>query len=186
MTAAKHVFVAALGLVVLGFADPARAGDPKNPEYDEVKRVIEYAIGWAVDKDFDAMFSIWAHDDNLYHHWLSSKSTTRGFDEFEAHAEGWRDPKFRGTTYEFRDLEITFSSSGDVAWYSCRLDDCYEIEGRPGCVENVHQTGVLEKRDGKWVHVLMHGSYPVDEVPLAYVKAYYEDALCPAEKGPEE
>ena len=144
---------------------------------EEVRRIIEYAIGWAVDKDFDRMFSIWAHDENLYHHWLSSTSTTRGFDEFEAHAEGWRDPRFKGTTYAFRDLEITFSRSGDVAWYSCRLDDCYEFDGRPGCVENVHQTGVLEKRDGRWVHVLMHGSYPVDEIPLTTVKRYYGDQL---------
>jgi ketosteroid isomerase-like protein len=148
---------------------------------EEVRRVIEYAIGWAVEKDFDRMFSIWAHDENLYHHWLSSTSTTRGFSEFQAHAETWKDPRFKGTTFEFRDLEITFSKSGDVAWYSCRLDDCYEFDGQPGCVENVHQTGVLEKRDGRWVHVLMHGSYPVDEVPLNYVERYYAKAL--AEKA---
>lgn len=155
----------------------AGTGAPPRTDEEEVRRVIEYAIGWAVDKDFDRMFSIWAHDENLYHHWLSSTSTTRGFSEFQAHAETWKDPRFKGTTYEFRDLEITFSTSGDVAWYSCRLDDCYEFDGRPGCVENVHQTGVLEKRDGHWVHVLMHGSYPVDEVPLTYVERYYGEAL---------
>ncbi|MEX1312132.1 MAG: nuclear transport factor 2 family protein [Candidatus Sulfomarinibacteraceae bacterium] len=162
-------------------------GAPPETDEEEVRRIIEYAIGWAVDKDFDRMFSIWAHDENLYHHWLSSTSTTRGFAEFEAHAESWRDPRFKGTTYEFRDLEITFSKSGDVAWYSCRLDDCYEFDGRPGCVENVLQTGVLEKRDGRWVHVLMHGSYPVDEVPLATVERYYGDALAgQAETSREE
>ena len=146
-------------------------------DYNEVKRVIEYAIGWAVEKDFEKMFSIWANDEKLYHHWLNSASTTRGIAEFKAHAESWKDPKFKGTTYEFRDLEISFSTSGDVAWYSCRLDDCYEFDGRPGCIENVHQTGVLEKRNGSWVHVLMHGSYPVDEIPLDVVKRYYGDVI---------
>ncbi len=155
----------------------ARSRAPSEADYDEVKRVIEYAIGWAVEKDFEKMFSIWAHDERLYHHWLTATSTTRGFAEFVAHAQTWKDPKFKGTTSKFRNLEITFSKSGDVAWYSCRLDDCYEFDGRPGCVENVHQTGVLEKRDGAWVHVLMHGSYPIDEIPLEIVKRTYGDAL---------
>jgi len=34
---------------------------------------------------------------------------------------------------------------------------------------------VLEKRDGRWVHVLMHGSYPVDKVPAGYVRRFYRD-----------
>lgn len=174
------VFVPAIVVIVVFAAVPASAAQPEGPargDYDEVKRVIEFAIGWAVEKDFDKMFSIWAHDENLYHHWLTSTSTTRGFAEFEAHAAAWRDPKFKGTTYEFRDLEITFSRSGEVAWYSCRLDDCYVFDGKSGCIENVHQTGVLEKRDGIWVHVLMHGSYPVDEIPIEVVKRRYGDAL---------
>ena len=151
----------------------ATAAAPRQDEVEEVRRAIEYAIGWAVDKDFDRMFASWAQDDRLFHHWLTSSSTLTGFDAFKAHAEQWRDPKFKGTTSDFRDLEITFSRSGDVAWYSCRLDDCYEYDGVPGCVRNVLQTGVLEKRDGRWVHVLMHGSYPVDELPPELVRKYY-------------
>lgn len=166
---------ASIAVLCTGSLASAGEAGAHELEVDEVRRVIEYAIGWAVEKDFDKMFSVWAHDEHLYHHWLSSDSTTRGFDEFKAHAESWKDPKFKGTTFEFRDLEITFSQSGDVAWYSCRLDDCYEFGGQPGCVENVLQTGVLEKRDGVWVHVLMHGSYPVDEIPAAYISRYYSD-----------
>jgi glyoxylase-like metal-dependent hydrolase (beta-lactamase superfamily II) len=167
------VVCASISASVNSAAEPDRE---RHPEYEEVKRVIEYSIGWAVEKDFDKMFSVWAQDEHLYHHWLSSKSTTRGFAEFAEHAKIWEDPKFKGTTYEFRDLEITFSRSGDVAWYSCRLDDCYEYDGKPDCVENVHQTGVLENRDGRWVHVLMHGSYPVDQIPPEYIDRYYKEA----------
>ncbi len=151
--------------------------EKKHSEYDRVKSVIEYSIGWAVEKDFDKMFEVWAHDENLYHHWLTSKSTVRGFEAFKKHADTWRDPDFKGTYYKFKDLRITFSKSGDVAWYSCYLDDCYEYKGKPGCVKDVHQTGVLEKRDGKWVHVLMHGSYPVDKIPEPYLRAYYKELL---------
>jgi len=182
----KSFVIAALTAVTLiGLPLPCTAGDPssKHPDYDEVKKTIEYAIGWAVEKDFEKMFTVWAHDDKLYQHWLSSGSTTHGFDEFAAHAEVWRDPKFKGTTFEFRDLEIVFSQSGDVAWYSCRLDDCYSYDGEAGCVENVLQTGVLEKRDGRWVHVLLHGSYPVDEIPLEMVRRHYGEALTSGSEG---
>ena len=35
------------------------------------------------------------------------------------------------------------------------------------------EPGVLEKRQGRWVHVLIHGSYPVDKVPENYVRRFY-------------
>ena len=34
---------------------------------------------------------------------------------------------------------------------------------------------VLEKRDSRWVHVLMHGSYPVDKIPENYVRKFYSN-----------
>jgi hypothetical protein len=96
-----------------------------------------------------------------------------GIEDFKTYAERWRDPEFRGTRFEFRDLRIVFSASGDVAWYSCFLDDCGSYKGQEFCLEDVFQTGVLEKRDGRWVHALMHGSYPIDKVPEKYVRRFY-------------
>ncbi len=54
----------------------------------------------------------------------------------------------RGILYEFVDLCIKFSQSGNVAWYSCYLDDCGSYSVPEYCLENVFQTGVLEKRNG--------------------------------------
>jgi ketosteroid isomerase-like protein len=142
-------------------------------EYEAVKKVIEQSIGWAIEKDFDAMFRLWA--DNLFHFWLVSNSQVVGLDNFKTYAEQWRDPDFRGTRFEFKDLRIEFSRSGDVAWYSCFLDDCGSYMGKEFCLENVFQTGVLEKQDGCWIHVLMHGSYPVDKLPENYVRKYYSN-----------
>jgi ketosteroid isomerase-like protein len=140
-------------------------------EHAAVKKAIEQSIGWAIEKDFDAMFGLWG--DDLFHFWLTSDSQVVGLEDFKRYAERWRDPEFRGTRFEFRDLRIVFSASGDVAWYSCFLDDCGSYRGTEFCLENVFQTGVLEKRDGRWVHVLMHGSYPIDKVPEKYVRRYY-------------
>ena len=52
--------------------------------------------------------------------------------------------------------------SGDVAWYHARLDDYNEWQGQPANWEDVRWTGVLEKRDGRWVIVQMHFSSPTD------------------------
>ena len=144
-------------------------------EYDAVKKAIEQSIGWAIEKDFDAMFRLWA--DNLFHFWLFSQSKVVGLEDFKKYAEVWKNPDFRGTRFEFRDLRIVFSRSGDVAWYSCFLDDCSSFKGQESCLKDVFQTGVLEKRDGRWVHVLMHGSYPIDKIPENYVRRFYSGLL---------
>ena len=145
-----------------------------NPtDYEAVRKRIEQSIGWDIEKDFEAMFRLWA--DNMFHFWLFSDSQVVGLDNFKAYSERWRDPDFRGTRFEFKDLRIVFSRSGDVAWYSCYLDDCGSYKGEETCLEDVFQTGVLEKREGEWVHVLMHGAYPIDKIPENYVRRFYSD-----------
>ncbi|ACB75164.1 serine hydrolase [Opitutus terrae] len=149
------------------------SGQAPSRDYAAVKHCIEQAIGWAIEKDFDAMFHLWG--DDLFHFWVFSNSTVIGLDAFKRYADQWRDPDFRGTRFEFRDLRIRFSRSGDVAWYSTYLDDCATIKGKEHCLQNVFQTGVLEKRDGRWVHVQMHGSYPVDRIPENLLQQFYAD-----------
>jgi ketosteroid isomerase-like protein len=155
----------------LGSADMSAAQENTSTDYEVVKKTIEQSIGWAIEKDFEAMFRLW--DEDMFHFWLFADSQVEGLDNFKAHAERWKDPEFHGTSFEFKDLRITFSNSGDVAWYSGFLDDCYSYMGKEACLENVFQTGVLEKKNGRWVHTQMHGSYPVDKVPDKYVKKFY-------------
>jgi ketosteroid isomerase-like protein len=164
------IFVMFISRTAIGQTVPAA---DTSGNYAAVKHTIEQGIGWAIEKDFEAMYKLWA--DNLFHFWLFSDSKVIGLENFKKHSEGWKDPEFRGTRFEFRDLRIVFSQSGDVAWYSCYLDDCSSYKGKESCLENVFQTGVLEKRDGRWVHVLMHGAYPIDKIPENYVRRFYSD-----------
>ena len=165
--------MAAVLVCLLAFAPVMTAAEEPAPDREAVRIAIEQAIGWAIEKDFDAMFRLWG--DDLFMLWLTSDSQVVGIDDFKKYAERWRDPDFRGTRFEFRNLRIVFSASGDVAWYSCFLDDCGSYKGQEFCTENVFQTGVLEKRDGRWVHVLMHGSYPIDKIPEKYLRRFYPD-----------
>ena len=70
---------------------------------------------------------------------------------------------FKAVRYEIRELQINLSRSGDVAWYHARLDDFNEWKGQPANWEDVRWTGVLEKRDGRWVIVQMHFSDASDK-----------------------
>jgi hypothetical protein len=149
--------------------------DKPSADYADIKKTIEDSIGWAITKDFDYMYSLWANDENLFHFWLTSDSETVGITAFKKHCEIFKDPDFKGTHFEFKNLRINISRSGDVAWYSSYLDDCGVSKGKEYCIKDVLQTGVLEKRDGKWVQVLIHGSYPVDKIPENWVKYYYKN-----------
>ena len=169
----QFIMISIILLFSLVFPGRGPSQEITSTDYDAVKKTIEQSIGWAIEKDFDAMFRLWA--DNMFHFWLFSDSLVVGLDNFKIYAEQWKDPDFRGTRFQFKDLRIIFSSSGDVAWYSCFLDDCGSYKGRESCLENVFQTGVLEKRDGRWTHVLMHGSYPVDKIPENYVRKFYSN-----------
>jgi ketosteroid isomerase-like protein len=167
-------FTAAFLLVLFSSAIFA-SGIDTSSSYSDIKKAIEDSIGWAIEKDFDYMFSLTANDENFFHFWTTSDSQVVGITAFKKYAERWKDPDLKGTRFEFKDLRINISRSGDVAWYSTYLDDCGQYKGKEFCENDVLLTGVLEKRDGKWVNVLIHGSFPIDKIPEDKIKYYYKN-----------
>ena len=150
-------------------ATPLEAGQPEpldHPDYEIVKSVIEDSIGWAIDKDLDRLFQIFANDDDLLIWWVGSSGGADGIDDLRTTAESvWMKPDFKATEFEFRDVRIRFSKDGTMAWYACRLDDCGIWKGEEFCVSDVRKTGVLEKRGDQWTIVQSHASWPVDKIP---------------------
>jgi hypothetical protein len=130
----------------------------------EVEKVIHDSIGWALTKDTDRLFSIMAQDDDFFIFHPDSKSTIVGFEAFKKLGERvWLRDEFKATDYAIKELRLKFSEMGNVAWYSCLLDDHAEWNGKPIGWDNCRWTGTLEKRSGKWVVVQMHFSFPKDE-----------------------
>jgi hypothetical protein len=131
-----------------------------------VERVIRDSICWALDgKNTDKLFGAVAHDPDFFIFHPDSKSTIVGFEAFRELSKVWLDPAFVAVSTDIRELRIHFSRSGDVAWYSATLDDCGEWKGKPGCWKDTRWTGVLEKREGRWVIVQMHFSFASDKRP---------------------
>ena len=134
-----------------------------NPviEREIVNKVIHNAICWAMTKDTTTLFSTFVPDSSLFIFSPDSASTLSGFRSIRELAEDvWMTDHFRALECNVRDMRIQFSRSGETAWYSRYLDDISEWDGRRSGWLNVRWTGVLEKRDGRWLIMQMHFSYP--------------------------
>jgi hypothetical protein len=123
-----------------------------------ISNTIHSAISWAKNKDFSVSNRIIANDSD-YLEVDPDNRIVRGFKEFKKNEEFFADTNFKAVRYEIRDMKISISQSGTVAWYYCVLDDINEWKGKPACWVNTRWTGVLEKRYGKWVIVQMHFSF---------------------------
>ena len=160
---APAVVIAATVSVLVGTFGLA-AGPNAEAEKVVIARVITDSIAWALTKDRALQESTMAHDPDLFYFWVDSKSTITGWEQHLTLFEIFMDPRFKATHTEVRDLRITLSRSGDVAWYSALLDDLGEWDGRQVGARDIRWTGVLEKREGAWVIVQMHASLAADTV----------------------
>ena len=130
----------------------------KEKELIAVEKAIRSSIGWAKDKDLKVLYSVIADDSN-YTEIQPGNRVVRGIDQFKESEAFFMDDNFKAVKYEIWDLRINFSQDGKVAWWYCMLNDINTWKGQPANWENARWTGVLEKRDGKWVICQMHFSY---------------------------
>ena len=166
------LFVLLLGVMMVATDKQAVAADTgkqtvaSNVETEKavIAKVIHDAICWALTKDRPLQESTMAHADDLVIFWTNSDTTVFGWNQYVKLFDIWMDPRFKATLTEIRDLRINVSRSGDVAWFSATLDDLSEWDGKPKGARDIRWTGVLEKREGKWVFVQMHGSLAADRV----------------------
>lgn len=130
----------------------------RDIEIQEISRVIDSCIGWFKTKDFELSFSTVAQDSNFLEvH--PENVVVRGFDQFKKNSEIFKRAEFQYVRHEIRDLAVNLSRSGDTAWFYCILNDINTWDGRSENWENARWTGVLEKRDGRWVIVQQHFSF---------------------------
>ena len=129
-------------------------------EKEKVREAISASIGWALTKDTETLYRSLAQDERFFIFHPDSQSTIHGFEAFKGHVERvFMNEAFRATGFKIKELNIHLADSEKIAWFSCRLDDHYEWDSEPGSWIDVRWTGVLEKREGRWVIVQMHFSY---------------------------
>ncbi|NJD18091.1 MAG: hypothetical protein FIA95_02235 [Gemmatimonadetes bacterium] len=159
MSRTRPILAMLLALASPALASPALAQEkPEIADRAAVERAIRASIGWALTKDRPLLERVMAHDEALFI-FNPDSSSVAGWDAFVKNFDFWMDPRFKATSFDVRDLRVTFSRSGDVAWWSAILDDLGEWDGRPVGWKDTRWTGVLERRDQAWVIVQMHFSF---------------------------
>lgn len=160
----KHlILILALVYISQPLTSSQNINNPFNIQQEKqlVEKVIHGSIGWAKNKDITLLYSIIANDTSFLEVHPDEK-VVKGFEDFKKAEKFWMNPDFKAIRYEIKDLSINFSNSGDVAWFFCMLDDINEWKGQPANWENTRWTGVLEKRNEKWVIVQQHFSFASD------------------------
>jgi len=174
----KRFITATLAAIILAVALPVMAGasartaadtegieqtaQDREAEKREIARVVSSVIGWAKDKDLDLFYGSIANDED-YISVTPGKRVIKRFEDVKSNVPFWMSPDFRYVRHELKDLEITFARCGEVAWFYCVLDDINTYKGEPASWENARWTGVVEKRDWKWVVVSQHFSFASDK-----------------------
>lgn len=150
-------------LVVTGAV--AGGGDTKK-EKAEVVKVIETSIKWCFpDKSRERLYGSVVKDSTYFMYQPDSRATVKGFEDFKQYSERVfmvDECQPKGST--IKDLRVVLSRSGDVAWFSCLLDDWGEWAGTPWNWKDTRWTGVLQRIDGRWVMMQQHFSTAEDAV----------------------
>lgn len=151
-------------LAFLGCLGPTSAHAPADlaAERARITQVISSCIGWAKDKKLEVLYGAIANDDD-YLSVTPTRRVVKAFEDVKEMVPFWMSPDFKYVRHELRDLEITFARGGSVAWFYCVLDDINTYKGQPAAWENTRWTGVVEKRDGRWVIVQQHFSFASDK-----------------------
>jgi len=129
-----------------------------------VQKAIEDCIKWPFpEKNINRLIGSCAHDSSFFIFHPDSKSTVIGWDAFQETIDNFfMDEELKPTSTDIKDLRINLSRSGDVAWFSCLLDDIGQYKERKWEWIGCRWTGVLERRDGNWLITQMHFSLPTD------------------------
>lgn len=165
-------FSGAFIVLALAAVSLSAARVPPADERAVIEKLIHDNIGWALTKDRALAESTMVHDESLFIFNPNSDATI-GWSQHVKNFDFWMDPRFKATKCEIWDLRLGVSGSADVAWWSCRLNDLAEWDGKAVGWKDTRWTGVMEKRDGQWRIIQMHFSFAADKI-AAQAKAELE------------
>ena len=148
----------------LGFATATFAAEPSDPE-SAIRRMIRANA----EKDLPTLSQMMAHDADIISYAVAGRKYV-GWDELE---RGLRDEFINAQKLEIPIHELKVWTKGDLAWYAMELDYIrYVAEGNQlkRMVLPMQETGVLERRDGRWVLLSWHESFRSSQLSQSLVQ----------------
>ena len=162
----KKVFVFLLGLASLLIIACEKQVDIEA-EKAQVKSVLDQYFKVIETEDIELLSQLTAHDEDMVNFGTDAAERFVGWKSLKESFQKQCDA-FDTAKISVRDRVIKISQSGTVAWYSVILDFKVKSHGKEISIEGVRSTGVLEKREGKWVFVQGHSSIPVSGQAVEY------------------
>ncbi|MGV8120323.1 MAG: nuclear transport factor 2 family protein [Candidatus Xenobiia bacterium LiM19] len=139
-------------------------------ELEQVNEALKRYYIALSERDIELLSDVMAHDEDMVCFGTDSDERWTGWSELE---EIYRKQFEAITKYEISRHEqvVKLNPSADTAWFSEILkahveamDDIYEL--------SLRISGVLEKREGKWVIVHFHRSLPKEGFAVKYMETH--------------
>ena len=157
--------IASWSLVLfIGTVTTVIAVEPSDPE-SAIRRMIRANA----EKDLATLSQMMAHDADIISYAVAGRKYV-GWDELE---RGLRDEFINAQKLEIPIHELKVWTKGDLAWYAMELDYIrYVAEGSrlKRMVLPMQETGVLERRNGRWVLLSWHESFRSAKIDQSLVQ----------------
>ncbi|MDR4463798.1 MAG: nuclear transport factor 2 family protein [Nitrospira sp.] len=148
-----ELVVRSLLVLALGFPSITIASDRSDPE-SAIRRMIQANA----EKDLPTLSQLMAHDADIISYAVAGRKYI-GWAELE---QGMRDEFVNAKKLEIPIRELTVWTKGDLAWYAMELDYIRYIQEGAEVKRTVlpmRETGVLERREGRWQLLSWHESF---------------------------
>ncbi len=142
----------AFAFLIGGMVSSSFAGDDLDPE-----SVLRKLVQANADKDLPAMAQHMSHDVDAIGYSIGG----RKYVGWEPFADEMRGEFSSVARLEIPILDLQVWTKGDVAWFAMELDYIRHVTMEPSnqrMVFHLRETGVLERRDGRWTLVSWHES----------------------------
>ena len=133
-----------------------------NKEKENVELLLEKYVIANEDQKIELAEEIWADDEQIVAFGTSSDEKFVGWKAIKTTIQKQFD-SFSNTYISVSDQKININCTGNTAWFSEIINYNFIRDSIPLSYEGIRYTGVLEKRDGKWVIVQSHMSIPSND-----------------------
>ncbi|MCF8366179.1 MAG: nuclear transport factor 2 family protein [Bacteroidales bacterium] len=145
--------------MLLGCSQVKKEKTDIQQEKDAIKLVLEkYAIANET-QDMDMIEEIWCPSESIVSFGTLSGEKMVGWAQIRNAVEA-QFSRFSNTFISYRDQIIEVNSSGNTAWFSEIINYNFIMDGEAHSYEGLRYSGVLVKKDGKWLLVQTHMSVP--------------------------
>jgi hypothetical protein len=162
----KKVFASLLPLAALLIIFCEKQVDIEAEKAD-VQTTINQFYQILETEDIQLLSQLVTHDEDAVSFGTDAAERWVGWESFKEAIQQQFDA-FDSTKLNVRDQVVKVSKSGTVAWYSEIVDFQIFSQGEQINVDGLRATGVLEKRDGRWIVVQVHNSIPVSGQAVEY------------------